>query len=159
MPTAWFVDNLVHYFSTGNQTSLDLLIAKGDEFHKEFKILKETGNLEGKGLQYVLDIMQSYVVLTALPQEWWNKETKHICICRSFFKHGACKNSASMAMLMGSKLVIPNGAVLKKLQRRQRRGKEPTTSVGKPEGPTWSKDKRVCKLPTVSAVLTVLVTC
>ena len=69
MPTAWYIDNLLHCFSTGNQMPIDLLIAKGDEFHKQFMTLKERGNLEGQGLQHVLDIMQSYVVLTALPQE------------------------------------------------------------------------------------------
>ena len=43
MPTAWYIDKLLHCFSTGNQTPIDLLIAKGDEFHKQFMTLKETG--------------------------------------------------------------------------------------------------------------------
>ena len=121
MPTAWYIDKLLHCFSTGNQTPIDLLIAKGDEFHKQFMTLKETGNLEGQGLQYVLDIMQSYVILTALPQEW-SKETNHTCICKCFFKHGACEHCASMAMLMDCKVIIPKSAVLKKLQHRPCRG-------------------------------------
>ena len=99
-------------------------------------------------MTYNLDIAHSFVILTALPQEW-NKETKHTCICRSFFKHGACEHCASMAMLMDRKVKIPRNAELKKLQHRQRRGKEPTTSVGKDEGSAFSKDKRAYQLPTV----------
>ena len=60
--------------------------------------LREKGILEGEGLNYNLDIAQSFVILTALPQEW-NKETKHTCICRSFFKHRASEHCASMACL------------------------------------------------------------
>ena len=53
-----------------------------------FMKLKAEGELEGKSLEFQLDIMRSFVILTALPKEW-NKETKHTCICRSFFKHSA----------------------------------------------------------------------
>ena len=120
MPTAWYINNLLHCFCTGNQTPIDLLFAKGVEFPKEFMTLKETGNLEGQGLQYVLDIMQSCVILTVLPQEW-SKESKHTCICKCFFKHGACEHCASMAMLMDSRVKLPRNAVLKKLQHKQRR--------------------------------------
>ena len=102
------------------------------EYHQRFTTLRKKGILEG-GLIYNTDIVQSFVILSALPQKW-NKETKHTCICRSFFKHGACEHCASMAMLMDRKVKIPKNAVLKKLQHRQRRGKEPTTSVTKDEG-------------------------
>ena len=67
-------------------TPIHLLKAKNDEYHQRFMTLREKGVLEGEGLTYNLDIAQSFVILTALPQEW-NKETKHMCICRSFFKH------------------------------------------------------------------------
>ena len=97
----------------------------------------------------VPDIMLSFVILSALPQEW-NKETKHTCICRSFFKHGACEHAASM----DCRVQLPKAAILKKLQHRPRRGKEPTTGLGKEEGSAFSKDKREYKLPTVRDVLT-----
>jgi len=116
-------------------------------------VLKDEGDLPGKHIEYQLDIMRSFVILTALPQEW-NKETKHTCICRSFFKHGACEHAASMAMLMDRRVQLPKAAVIKKLQHRPRRGREPTTAVGKDEGSAFSKDQREYKLPTVSQVLT-----
>ena len=99
-----------------------------------FMKLKAEGELEGKSLEFQLDIMRSFVILTALPQEW-NKETKHTCICRSFFKHGACEHADSMAMLMdpSRRVQLPKAAasaILKKLQHRPRRGKEPTTGLG-----------------------------
>ena len=45
-------------------------------YHQKFMTLKEKAILEDKHLEYNLDIMQSFFILTALPQEW-NKETKH----------------------------------------------------------------------------------
>ena len=86
--------------------------------------------------------MQSFVILTTLPQEW-NKETKHTCICRSFFKQGACEQCASMAMLMDLRVKLQRNAVLRrrKLQNRLSMGKEQTTSVSKEEGSAFSKDK------------------
>jgi len=148
MPTQWYIDQLTRLFDTGKNTPIHLLKAKNDEYHQRFMTLREKGVLEGEGLTYNLDIAQSFVILTALPQEW-NKETKHTCICRSFFKHGACEHCASMAMLMDHKVKIPMTAVLKKLQHRPRREKEPTTSVTKDEGSAFSKDKRTYQLPTV----------
>ena len=73
-------------FDTGKDTPFHLLKAKNDENHQKLMTLREKGILEGQGLTYNLDIMQSFVIVTPLPQEW-NKETKHTCICRSSFKH------------------------------------------------------------------------
>ena len=110
--------------------------------------LRGKGILEGEGLTYNLDTAQSFVILTALPQER-NKETKHTCICRSIFKHRACEHCASMAMLMDCKVKIPRNAILKKLQHRPRRGTELTSSVSKDEGSAFSKDKQAYQLQTV----------
>ena len=59
-----------------------------------------------------------------------------------------------MAMLMDCRVQLPKAAVIKKLQHRPRRGREPTTGLGKDEGSAFSKDQREYKLPTVSQVLT-----
>ena len=93
----------------------------------EFMIPKEKGHLKGKSMNLF------YVILTALPQEW-NKETKHTCICLSLLKLCACEHSASLAMLMDHRVMIPKSAVLKKLQHRQHKGKEQTISVSKELG-------------------------
>jgi len=112
---------------------MDALLAENHDFHAEFMKLKEKGDLEEQGLEYHLDIMLSFVILTALPLEW-NKETKHTCICRSCFKHGACEHAASMAMLMDRKVKLPKETIMKKLQHRLRWGRQPTTGLGTEEG-------------------------
>ena len=48
---------------------MDALLAENHDFHAEFMKLKEKGDLEEQGLEYQLDIMLSFVILTALPQE------------------------------------------------------------------------------------------
>jgi hypothetical protein len=135
----------------GAPSTMEVLLAKNDGYHDMFMKLKAEDELEGKSLEFQLDIMRSFVILTALPHEW-NKETKHTCIYRSFFKHGACEHAASIAMLMDRRVQLPKAAILKKLQHRPRRGKEPTTGLGKEEGSAFSKDKREYKLPTVRDV-------
>jgi len=75
----------------GAPDTMEALLAENDDFHAGFMKLKEKGDLEEQGLEYQLDIMRSFVIVTALPKEW-NKETKHTCICRSFFKHCACEH-------------------------------------------------------------------
>ena len=59
-----------------------------------------------------------------------------------------------MAMLMHRRVQLPKAAIVKKLQQRPRRGKEPTTGLGKEEGSAFNKDKREYKLPTVRDVFT-----
>ena len=75
MSTQWY-DQLTGLFNTGKDTPVHILKAKNDQCHQKFMTLKEKAILEDKHLEYNLDIMQSFVILTALPQEW-NKETKH----------------------------------------------------------------------------------
>ena len=154
MPTQWYINKLVEMLEKeGAPPTMEVLLAENDDYHDMFMKLKDEGDLPGKHIEYQLDIMRSFVILTALPQEW-NKETKHTCICRSFFKHGACEHAASMSMLMDRRVQLPKAAVIKKLQHRPRRGREPTTGLGKDEGSAFSKDQREYKLPTVSQVLT-----
>ena len=154
MPTQWYINNLVEMLEKeGAPPTMEVLLAENDDYHAMFMKLKDEGDLPGKHIEFQLDIMRSFVILTALPQEW-NKETKHTCICRSFFKHGACEHAASMAMFMDHRVQLPKAAVMKKLQHRPRRGREPTTGLGKDEGSAFSKDQREYKLPTVRVVLT-----
>ena len=149
MLTQWYINNLVEMMEKDEAPdTMEALLAENDDFHAEFIKLKEKGDLEEQGLEYQLDIMLSFVILTAQPQEW-NKETKHTCICRSFFKHGACEHAASMALLMDCRVKLPKETIMKKLQHRQHRGRQPTTGLGMEEGSAFSKDKQTHKLPTV----------
>ena len=151
MPTRWYIQQLEGTFD-GETVTIEKMIERADEYHAQFMVLKDSGQLEGKTLEWTLDIMDSYVILTALPQEW-NPETKHTCICKSFFKHGACEHSAGMAMLMDRRVKIPGNAIVKKLQSRPRMGgRSPVTAVGRDEESAFSKDKRSYKLPTVRVV-------
>ena len=154
MPTQWYINKLVDMLEKeGAPLTMEVLLAENKGFHDMFMKLKDEGDLEGKHIEFQLDIMRSFVILTALPQEW-NKETKHTCICRSFFKHGACEHAASMAMSMDHRVQLPKAAVMKRLQHRPRSGREPTKGLGKDEGSAFSKDKREYQLPTVRALLT-----
>ena len=68
MPTALYINLLSRLFDSGRDTPMHILMAMNDdlEYHKQFMTLKEKGDLEGQGLNYHLDIMQSLVILTAL---------------------------------------------------------------------------------------------
>ena len=54
----------------GAPDSMEALLAENDDFHDMFMKLKDEGDLEGKHIEFQLDIMRSFVILTALPQEW-----------------------------------------------------------------------------------------
>jgi hypothetical protein len=128
------------------------MIERADKYHAQFMVLKDAGQFEGKSLEYTLDIMDRYVILTDLPQDW-NLETKHTRICKNVFQYGACKHSAGMAMFMVCRVKIPGNAIVKKLQSRPRMGgRTPATSVGPDKDSAFSKDKRSYKRPTVRVV-------
>ncbi len=49
---------------SGNDTPLVQIIARADGYHEESIPLKETGHLHGRSMNFVFDIMQTYVILT-----------------------------------------------------------------------------------------------
>ena len=69
MQTRWYIQQLEGTFDPSETVTIEKMIERADKFHAQLMVLKDTGQLEGKNLEWTLDTMDSYVFLTALPQE------------------------------------------------------------------------------------------
>ena len=87
----------------------------------------------------VLDVLDTFYVLTKLPQRW-SDLVQHKCSCPESFKWGICQHCILLAFISDRNLKIPDQYCKRTIEQRSRRGRP-----GKDQGLLGDMEERQCR--------------